>query len=128
MVNHLYRGSASGRHTQSKKLNQWARSQDVPVIAVGDYNFDCDYLWPDPKELGDVRNDGLTRILINSGHGKVEYLHRDEAWEKSVIDGTIQRGDILVTHLKSDGRYRFCPTGSRGCAWGEIGGGWLLRR
>ncbi|MBL7042341.1 MAG: hypothetical protein ISR77_27135 [Pirellulaceae bacterium] len=48
MVNHLYRGSASGPHTRSKKLNQWARSQDVPVIAVGDYNFDCDY----PKGIG----------------------------------------------------------------------------
>lgn len=78
----------------------------------------CDDLWPDPKELGDVRNDGLTRILINSGHGKVEYVHRDGAWEKTVIDATIQRGDILVTHLKSDGRYRLYATHTSQ-SWGD---------
>jgi endonuclease/exonuclease/phosphatase family metal-dependent hydrolase len=40
MVNHLYRGSAEGRHEQSRLLNQWGREQELPVIAVGDYNYD----------------------------------------------------------------------------------------
>jgi len=40
MVNHLYRGSIQGRHQQAKLLNLWAQNQTVPVIAVGDYNFD----------------------------------------------------------------------------------------
>lgn len=40
MVNHLYRGSTERRHQQAQLLNQWARQQALPVIAVGDYNFD----------------------------------------------------------------------------------------
>lgn len=40
MVNHLYRGSEAGRHKQGELLNAWIRTQTLPVIAVGDYNFD----------------------------------------------------------------------------------------
>jgi hypothetical protein len=40
MVNHLYRSSAERRHEQARMLNGWARIQTLPVIAVGDYNFD----------------------------------------------------------------------------------------
>jgi endonuclease/exonuclease/phosphatase family metal-dependent hydrolase len=40
MVNHLYRSRADRRLQQAAMLNQWARSQALPVIAVGDYNFD----------------------------------------------------------------------------------------
>jgi len=42
VVNHLYRSSASSRHEQARRLNGWGRSQGLPVIAVGDYNFDWD--------------------------------------------------------------------------------------
>ena len=40
MVNHLFRGSASKRHQQSRLLNEWAESVSIPVIATGDYNYD----------------------------------------------------------------------------------------
>lgn len=40
MVNHLYRTDNEGRHQQAQLLNTWARSQTLPIIAVGDYNFD----------------------------------------------------------------------------------------
>ena len=40
MVNHLYRSRANRRHEQAQLLNAWARAQSLPVIAVGDYNFD----------------------------------------------------------------------------------------
>lgn len=40
MVNHLYRGSAEGRLEQAKLLNAWAQKQTLPIVAVGDYNFD----------------------------------------------------------------------------------------
>ena len=40
VVNHLYRSRAARRHEQSQLLNEWARSQTLPVIAAGDYNFD----------------------------------------------------------------------------------------
>ncbi|MGF1537864.1 MAG: endonuclease/exonuclease/phosphatase family protein [Elainellaceae cyanobacterium] len=42
MVNHLYRSDAEKRHQQARWLNQWGRSLPLPVIAVGDYNFDFD--------------------------------------------------------------------------------------
>lgn len=42
LVNHLYRSDREARHQQARLLNQWARSQTLPVVAVGDYNFDWD--------------------------------------------------------------------------------------
>lgn len=44
VVNHLYRGNSGDnrfkRLNQSESLNQWARSIQLPVIAVGDFNYD----------------------------------------------------------------------------------------
>ncbi len=40
VVNHLYRSNKSARHGQAKQLNDWAEQQLLPVIALGDYNFD----------------------------------------------------------------------------------------
>ncbi len=40
MVNHLYRSRDDERHKQAVLLNAWAARQTLPVIAVGDYNFD----------------------------------------------------------------------------------------
>ncbi|MCA1568255.1 MAG: endonuclease/exonuclease/phosphatase [Acidobacteria bacterium] len=40
MVNHLARGNSSLRHRQAGQLRRWAENQVLPVIAVGDYNFD----------------------------------------------------------------------------------------
>ena len=40
MVNHLARGNMALRNKQATGLKAWANSQTVPVIAVGDYNFD----------------------------------------------------------------------------------------
>lgn len=42
MVNHLYRSNAAARQKQAQQLNTWIQTQDIPVIAVGDYNFDYD--------------------------------------------------------------------------------------
>jgi len=44
MVNHLYRSRDDERHKQAALLNDWAARQTLPVIAVGDYNFDWDLL------------------------------------------------------------------------------------
>jgi hypothetical protein len=40
MVNHLYRSRDDERHAQAQLLNEWAAKQQLPVVAVGDYNFD----------------------------------------------------------------------------------------
>jgi len=45
VVNHFYRGKSFDeprREQQSLLLSRWAADQDRPVIAVGDFNFDCD--------------------------------------------------------------------------------------
>ena len=43
MVNHLARGSAETRQIQAKQLVEWARDQTMPVVAIGDYNFDYEF-------------------------------------------------------------------------------------
>jgi len=40
MVNHLARGDNNLRRNQGQRLNEWVRTQTLPVIACGDYNFD----------------------------------------------------------------------------------------
>lgn len=40
MVNHLARGKAEVRNEQAKQLVAWARDQNLPILAVGDYNYD----------------------------------------------------------------------------------------
>ena len=43
MVNHLARGNAEARQIQAEKLVKWARDESMPIIALGDYNFDYDF-------------------------------------------------------------------------------------
>jgi|GEM_PF-354358 len=59
MVNHLYRGRADKRHEQSDLLNDWAANQGVPVIAVGDFNYDWEVNGGDADH--DKGYDNLTR-------------------------------------------------------------------
>lgn len=42
LVNHLHRSNATVRSQQAQRLNAWAMDQDLPLIALGDYNFDWD--------------------------------------------------------------------------------------
>jgi len=41
-VNHFNRGDASRRQRQARGFSDWIKKQKLPVIAVGDYNFDYD--------------------------------------------------------------------------------------
>jgi len=40
VLNHLARGDADLRTLQAKGLRQWAASQSLPVVVIGDLNFD----------------------------------------------------------------------------------------
>lgn len=40
MINHLARGKAEIRQEQAKMLVEWARNETMPIVAIGDYNFD----------------------------------------------------------------------------------------
>lgn len=57
VMNHLHSSSTSKRLSQVQKLNAWARDQEVPVIAAGDYNFF------DVRPSGSPQNDEGFRLL-----------------------------------------------------------------
>jgi hypothetical protein len=61
MVNHLYRSRDDERHKQAQLLNAWAQTQDLPVIAVGDYNFDWEVAG------GDLRHDPGYDLMTTGG-------------------------------------------------------------
>lgn len=42
LVNHLHRSNATARRQQAQRLNAWAVQQELPLIALGDFNFDWD--------------------------------------------------------------------------------------
>ena len=42
MVNHLARRDAALRERQAGQLKTWAAAQTLPILAIGDYNFDYD--------------------------------------------------------------------------------------
>ena len=56
MVNHLARGKADVRTKQAQQLVEWARNQNLPIIALGDYNFD--YVFADQNG-----NEGFREML-----------------------------------------------------------------
>jgi hypothetical protein len=58
MVNHLARGNANLRREQATKLNAWVRTQTLPTIAVGDYNFDWEVVGGDQDH--DAGYDNMT--------------------------------------------------------------------
>ncbi len=43
MTLHLARGKPEIRQEQAKKLVEWARDQTLPIVALGDFNFDYDF-------------------------------------------------------------------------------------
>lgn len=57
-MNHLARGSAELRKTQAQLLGQWARNQKLPIVAVGGYNFDYDFVKRQGNEAFDAFLEG----------------------------------------------------------------------
>ena len=43
VVNHLARGNAKFRQQQARGLREWGRSQNVPTVSIGDFNFDFEF-------------------------------------------------------------------------------------
>ncbi len=82
MVNHVYRSRNHFRHQQAKLLNQWARHQTLPVIAVGDYNFD----WQ-----------------VGNGNAGVDRIH-DRGFDLMTADGVfswVRPGSLVRTQDSS---------------------------
>ena len=90
MVNHLYRSKADRSHEQARLLNEWARAQTLPVIAVGDYHFDWDV------SDGEADHDRGYDLLI---HDEVfvwirpQRLIKTQCSFESVLDFTFMAGD-----------------------------------
>ena len=59
MVNHLHRTNPQKRHDQSHGIKEWAQQQPLPVITVGDYNYD----WNIPT--GHNRDVGFDLLLAD---------------------------------------------------------------
>jgi len=60
MNNHLARGNEDNRNLQAIGLREWARRQTLPIVAVGDYNFD--YVFQTKKgnrEFTEFMRDGI---------------------------------------------------------------------
>jgi hypothetical protein len=72
-------------------------------IKFDSLSIDTTTLWPDPLLCGDLRGDGVNRILANSNKGRIEFVYSSGSWVRTVIDPTVQRGDILIAKLKVDG-------------------------
>ncbi len=86
MVNHLYRTNDPARHQQSSQLNDWAEQENVPVIAVGDYNYDWRVTGGDTDhDLGYdlLTEDGVFEWLRPASLARTQYSPRYPA---SVLD------------------------------------------
>ncbi len=81
MVNHLARGKEEVRQTQAQELVNWAREQSLPVLALGDYNFD--YIFS--EERGNEAFSIFTRDGIFKWIKPVELI--DTNWYDPEPDG-----------------------------------------
>ena len=84
MVNHLYRSNAAGRHEQAELLNAWGREQDLPVVAVGDYNFDWSVTNGDADH--DAGFDGMTADGVFAWVRPAELVRTQCSAHDSVLD------------------------------------------
>ncbi|MEM9643709.1 MAG: hypothetical protein AAF989_01850 [Planctomycetota bacterium] len=78
MLNHLARGKSEVRQRQARGLTAWAKAVSLPVIAIGDYNFDFEF-------------------STRRGNGAFEIFQADETWKwvepKPLIDSNWYDGD-----------------------------------
>lgn len=119
MVNHLYRSNAEARWQQARLLNEWAQSQSLPVIAVGDYNFDWHVTNGDQNHddgydfltLGDVftwiRPEPLIKTHCGRHNSVLDFVFVSGAAQGWVSESEIlqsQRSYCPDTRSKSDHR------------------------
>lgn len=79
VVNHLARGDEDKRHQQCRLLNQWVRTQTLPVIMVGDYNLDFDVKKGDTGK----RDAGFDEILKDN---KFQWVRPDRLLKTQASD------------------------------------------
>ncbi|MGF1525424.1 MAG: endonuclease/exonuclease/phosphatase family protein, partial [Candidatus Competibacterales bacterium] len=93
VVNHLRRGSGARREDEAQDLNDWAQKQDLPVLNVGDFNWDYDLNTgapePDNRAMDYLTEDGV--------HNWVEPENKTQTYKStrynSILDGILTAGD-----------------------------------
>ena len=90
MTNHLARGNADFRQQQAAGLREWARDQDVPVIALGDFNMDFDYR----KMKGNAAFDEMVRDNVWSWLAPETFI--DTNWSDRDGDGIDNYPDSML--------------------------------
>lgn len=60
VVNHLARTNAESRREQAEGLVTWVQQQEIPVLPMGDFNFDWD--------ISDEEGNAAFNIFIEGGH------------------------------------------------------------
>lgn len=58
VVNHLWRTDSAARHEQADRLNTWGAAQTLPIVTIGDFNFD----W---KADGSSHDEGYDNLIAN---------------------------------------------------------------
>jgi endonuclease/exonuclease/phosphatase family metal-dependent hydrolase len=58
VVNHLWRTDDNARHEQAELLNAWGAAQTLPIVTMGDFNFD----W---NVDGSYHDEGYDRLVEN---------------------------------------------------------------
>lgn len=90
MTNHLARGNAKFRQQQAAGLREWARDQNVPVIALGDFNMDYDYR----SMKGNAAFDEMVRDNVWSWLAPETYV--DTNWSDRDGDGIDNYPDSML--------------------------------
>jgi hypothetical protein len=92
MVNHLARGNSALRQRQAKGLSDWAANQTLPIIAVGDYNFDYSV------DTGEG-NEGFNKLL---GAGVFEWVLPAELFKTQSTDKYVGVLDFMFVANKPE--------------------------
>lgn len=105
MMNHLYRGRAHFRHLQALLLNCWAQQQSLPIIAVGDYNFD----WEVGEGEGDEDHARDAGFDLMTSEGVFTWVRPEDlvptqysAGFSSVLDFVFTSGDTWTWRAESE--------------------------
>jgi endonuclease/exonuclease/phosphatase family metal-dependent hydrolase len=111
MVNHLWRSQADSRRKQAELLNEWGRVQELPVIAVGDYNFDyaLDGTYQDPG-LNLLTKDGIFKWVVPDDLVKTHC--NSSYYEPAILDFVFTVGKAKNWKASSDVLFSdnsYCP-------------------
>lgn len=90
---HLARGSAELRKKQSLLLIEWAKEQSLPIIAVGGFNFDYDFV----KHKGNESFDAFTALDTFQWIKPSQWV--DSNWSDRNKDGKDDYPDSMLDYV-----------------------------